>query len=71
MALLPHSRAVMLYFINRGDCTAFAPGDNTDPVYGKLFRNACAMGVEILPCRFEVTPIGVRYLGLVPYMFHM
>jgi sugar fermentation stimulation protein A len=65
-ALLPHSRAVMLYFINRADCTEFAPGDSTDPVYGKLLRNAFAMGVEILPCRFEITPIGVRYLGLAP-----
>ncbi|MBF2064547.1 MAG: DNA/RNA nuclease SfsA [Calothrix sp. C42_A2020_038] len=70
MALLPHSRAVMLYFINRGDCTAFAPGDIADPVYGQLLRDACAMGVEILPCRFEVTPLGVRYLGLATFNFN-
>ncbi|MEB3337655.1 MAG: DNA/RNA nuclease SfsA [Leptolyngbyaceae bacterium] len=63
-ALLPQNRAVMLYFINRGDCTHFAPGDSADPVYGQLFRSAIAQGVEILPCRFEVTPKGVYYLGL-------
>lgn len=57
-------RAVMLYFINRGDCLKFAPGDAADPVYGSLFKQAIAAGVEILPCRFDVTPEGVTYLGL-------
>jgi sugar fermentation stimulation protein A len=69
MALLPHSRAVMLYFINRGDCTAFAPGDLTDPLYGRLLRDAIALGVEILPCRFDVSCAGVNYLGLAEYDF--
>lgn len=64
MALLPQSRGVMLYFINRSDCTHFAPGDNADPLYGKLLRQAVSMGLEVLPCRFETTPEGVRYLGL-------
>lgn len=64
MALIPQARAVMLYFINRGDCTHFAPGDSRDPVYGKLLRDAIALGLEVLPCRFEITPTGIRYLGL-------
>lgn len=64
MALLPQSRAVMLYFINRGDCTDFAPGDTADLIYGQLLREAIAQGLEVLPCRFEVTPAGIRYLGL-------
>ncbi len=66
MALLPAAQPVMLYFINRGDCTAFAPGESADPEYGRLFRQAIAAGVQILPCRFEVSPTGLRYLGLVP-----
>jgi sugar fermentation stimulation protein A len=63
-ALLPQTRAVMLYFINRNDCTEFAPGDTTDPVYGKLLREAIALGLEVLPCRFDISPEGIRYLGL-------
>ncbi|MGB5975331.1 MAG: DNA/RNA nuclease SfsA [Nodosilinea sp.] len=63
-ALVPQAQAVMLYFINRGDCTDFAPGDEADPTYGLLLREAMAKGVKVLPCRFEVTPAGVRYLGL-------
>jgi sugar fermentation stimulation protein A len=62
--LLPDCRAVMLYFINRGDKTKFSPGDTTDPSYGKLLRTGIDKGLEILPCRFEVDPQGVKYLGL-------
>jgi len=57
-------RCVMLYFINRGDCTRFAPGDERDPEYGRLLREAVAQGVEIVPCRFQVSPEGLHYLGL-------
>jgi sugar fermentation stimulation protein A len=63
-ALLPQHRAVMLYFINRGDCDQFAPGDEADPVYGQLLREAIALGLEVLPCRFEVNTEGLCYLGL-------
>lgn len=64
MDVLPHARAVMLYFINRSDCPRFAPGDRADPNYGMLLRRAIAQGLEVLPCRFDVTPSGIRYLGL-------
>lgn len=63
-ALIPQTQAVMLYFINRSDCTDFAPGDEADPTYGLLLREAMGKGVRVLPCRFEVTPAGLRYLGL-------
>ncbi|WP_353931974.1 DNA/RNA nuclease SfsA [Okeanomitos corallinicola TIOX110] len=64
MDVLPQNRAVMLYFINRGDCTQFAPGDSTDPIYGQLLREAINVGLEVLPCRFDISPEGIRYLGL-------
>ena len=64
MTLLPHAQAVMLYFINRGDCDRFAPGDTADPVYGQLLREAMQLGLAVLPCRFDMTPFGIRYLGL-------
>ncbi|MDA0266496.1 MAG: DNA/RNA nuclease SfsA [Cyanobacteria bacterium] len=64
--LVPEARAVMLYFINRGDCVSFAPGDSADPEYGALLRTAIAQGVQVLPCRFKVDPQGIHYLGLAP-----
>jgi len=66
MGLIPNAKAAMVYFINRGDCTDFAPGDEADPTYGDLLRQAIAVGVQVLPCRFEITPQGLRYLGLAP-----
>ena len=67
IALIPSAKPIMLYFINRGDCDLFAPGDLYDPEYGKLLRVAITAGVEILPYRFEITPQGVRFLGLTEY----
>ncbi|MGB7414124.1 MAG: DNA/RNA nuclease SfsA [Thermosynechococcaceae cyanobacterium] len=63
-ALLPEHRACMLYFINRGDCLSFSPGDVADPKYGQLLREAVNAGMSVLPCRFEVTPQGIRFQGL-------
>lgn len=62
--LLPDAKAVMLYFINRADCDRFSPGDSADPLYGQLLREGVAKGLQVLPCRFEITPTGIRYLGL-------
>jgi sugar fermentation stimulation protein A len=62
--LLQGARAVLVFFVNRCDCDCFAPGDSADPVYGQLLREAISQGLEVLPCRFEVTPVGIRYLGL-------
>ncbi len=64
VSLLPGVDAVMLYFINRGDCVDFAPGDSADPTYGAMLRAAMQQGLQVLPCRFEVTPRGIHYLGL-------
>jgi sugar fermentation stimulation protein A len=67
-ALMGQAQPVILYFINRGDCPTFAPGDKADPAYGELLREAVAKGVMVLPCRFEITPQGIRYLGLAKFL---
>lgn len=68
--LVPETKAVMLYFINRGDCNLFAPSDLCDPKYGELLRQAVVRGVEVLACRFEITPQGINYLGLADFLPH-
>lgn len=60
----PEARVCILYFINRADCNRFAPGDSADPLYGELLRTAIAMGVEVLPYRFAISPTGIRFLGM-------
>ena len=57
-------RALLLYWINRADCTEFAPGEERDSRYARLFREALQAGVEMLPYRVEVSPTGIRPLGL-------
>lgn len=68
--LVPEINAVMLYFINRSDCNAFAPSDSCDPKYGELLRKAVSQGVEVLPYRFEITPQGIKLLGLADFLLH-
>ncbi len=68
--LVPEIKAVMLYFINRGNCDRFAPSDSCDPKYGELLRTAVAKGVEVLPYRFEITPEGISYLGRADFLQH-
>lgn len=63
-ALLPETRAVMLYFINRGDCDRFSPGDSADAKYGQLLRAGVDQGLEVMPCRFHIAPDGITYKGL-------
>jgi sugar fermentation stimulation protein A len=62
--LMAASRAVMLYFINRSDCTHFAPGKSADRRYTELLQLAIQQGLEVLPCRFDVSAEGISYLGL-------
>jgi sugar fermentation stimulation protein A len=64
IGVMPECHGVMLYLINRGDKAKFSPGDTTDPIYGQLLRTAVARGLQVLPCRFEISPTGVEYLGL-------
>ena len=66
--LVPETKAVMLYFINRGDCDRFAPSDSCDPKYGELLRTAVTRGVEVLPYRFEITPEGISFLGKADFI---
>lgn len=68
-SLLPEVKAVMLYFINRGDCTSFSSGDRQDPVYGQLLRKGYQQGLIILPCRFAIYPEGISYLGIADFGF--
>ena len=62
--LLPDARAVLVPCLSRGDVDRFAPGDSADPRYGELFRQARAAGVEVRPCRYELSRQAVAWRGL-------
>jgi sugar fermentation stimulation protein A len=41
-------RAVMLYLVQRQDCTSFSIADDIDPTYAKALQTALSRGVEVL-----------------------
>lgn len=61
-------RAVMLFWVNRGDCGGFRPADDIDPAYGRLLREARDRGVEILAYRAKVTPKQVTADTSIPIL---
>jgi sugar fermentation stimulation protein A len=53
-------RAVLLYFVHRADCDAFALAADVDPAYAAASEAAARAGVEILVVDAEVRLDGVR-----------
>jgi sugar fermentation stimulation protein A len=49
-------RALMFYFISRGDARRFEPADHIDPAYGEGLRAAVAAGVEAIAYSARVSP---------------
>jgi len=67
MSLYPHARAVLIPCISRNDLENFAPGDSADNLYGKLFRDALANGVEVIPCAFGFFQDHITWEGVKPF----
>ncbi len=52
-------RAVMLYLVQRTDCSSFTLAADIDPTYAAAFKAAQAQGVERLIYGTQITPEGV------------
>ncbi|MFW8633609.1 DNA/RNA nuclease SfsA [Cribrihabitans pelagius] len=59
-------RAMMLYLVQRTDCTRFALAADIDPAYAAGFEAAAAAGVERLVLTTRITPGGVEIAGTLP-----
>lgn len=70
IALLPDARGVLVPCLSRADVVRFAPGDQADPRYGELFRQAMAAGVEVLPCVYGFSATAIHWLGLAAVQPH-
>jgi sugar fermentation stimulation protein A len=53
------ARAVMVYFVQRGDAKALALAEDLDPTYAAAFRAATAAGVEALAIATSVSLEGL------------
>ena len=64
--LIPKSKSVLIPCITRKDVDYFAPGDEADPTYGKLFRESTHEGMIVIPCCFEFHLDQVIWRGFRP-----
>ena len=63
------ARAVMVYFVQRGDADSFALAEDIDPAYAASFRTAAASGVEALALVSSLSLEGLslpRPIPLIP-----
>ena len=59
-------RAVMLYLVNRTDCTRFTLAADIDPDYAAAFNAAKRAGVEAYAYRVDITPSGITLTTELP-----
>ena len=62
--LIPESKSVLIPCMTRKDADYFAPGDEADPLYGKLFRESLSAGMILIPCCFEFHVDHVSWNGI-------
>ena len=67
ISVCPNSRAVLIPCISRSDMEIFAPCDLADPLYGKLFREAVSIGLEVIPCSFGFFSDHITWEGIKPF----
>jgi sugar fermentation stimulation protein A len=60
------ARAVMVYFVQRGDAQSFTLAHDLDPAYARAFREAALCGVEALAVAAEVTLEGLALPRAIP-----
>ena len=60
-------RAVMLFLVNRGDCTSMEAAADIDPHYAAELARAVEGGVEVIVCRAQVGVGGIRVAGRIPF----
>ncbi|MFC5585826.1 DNA/RNA nuclease SfsA [Nitratireductor kimnyeongensis] len=53
-------RAIMIYLIQRGDCTRFRLCDDLDPAYAKAFALADKAGVEAYAIKCQISPEAIK-----------
>ncbi len=58
--------AAILFVIQRGDASAFAPNRDADPEFGEALRRACRAGVRVRAMVCRVDPRAVRLTRAVP-----
>ncbi|MBI3445283.1 MAG: DNA/RNA nuclease SfsA [Magnetospirillum sp.] len=59
-------RAVMVYLVQREDCTGFRPAADIDPTYARSLEGAVRDGVEAICYTCHLSPDGIELSGPLP-----
>lgn len=59
-------RGVMLFIIQRNDCSSFSISGDLDPAYARAFERALTSGVEAWAVRCQITENSIEATELVP-----
>ena len=59
-------RAVLLYLVQRTDCSAFSVAAAIDPAYAAAFADARAAGLETHVIGTHISPLGVSVASAIP-----
>jgi sugar fermentation stimulation protein A len=62
-------RAVLLFLVQRTDCTRVTLAADLDPTYAAAFKAALQAGVEIMCFRCAISPVGITMTDHVPFQF--
>jgi sugar fermentation stimulation protein A len=57
---------MLCFCVQRDDVTEVRPADGIDPVYGRILREAVAVGVEVAAYAARVSPSETRLYRAVP-----
>ena len=60
-------RAVLLYLVQRADCSRVMLAGDIDHAYAAAFSAALAAGVEVVCMSCDITPEGIRMQGALPF----
>lgn len=60
-------RAVLLFLIQRSDCTRVTVADDIDPTYAAAFATAMEAGVEVMCFECAISPAGISLSQPIPF----
>jgi len=60
-------RAIMLYLVQRTDCTQVTLAEDIDPTYAAAFRHARQAGVDVMAIGTDITPQDITVAGDLPF----
>jgi sugar fermentation stimulation protein A len=60
-------RAVLLFLVQRTDCTHVTLAADLDPTYAAAFKSALAAGVEVMCFDCTISPEGISLANRLPF----